>query len=371
MKSKPLIACSLVGKHRLKRIAIALSVLVSIVAGGCANQPVDGAPQQVLIPLVYVTDRSLNDGARPGRYYGGGRGAPQAGIATVAVSTHGAEPNPFADWRRWEPRLDGSRRRNEFVSVSASGTPPIQTVTDFAVTVGTGTAIVYVHGFRRRFDTASVNFAELLYQVSPDAVPILYSWPSTGGLLNYRDDVENLQWSNGTLQSLLVQLLADPKIETIHVVAHSLGAFALLEAVAAVADNSTEELSPGLGQIILVSPDVARERFESKYLPIIRENDLQVTIYAAENDVPLRTSRRVNKGERVGDAKKQVPVFAGIETVLVSDVVSIMNSHDSHLEVAQVQIDIAYLLNDGLPADSRPTLQRTDSDYWRIKPDLP
>lgn len=353
-------------------VATVLPLLIGLlVLGGCAAVPADGIPGQVLVPIVYVTDRNLNEDTRPARYYGGQRGEPQAGTVSVAVSTLGNDTSEFADWRRWEPRREGARNRDELVSITPAGGADLAgVISDYAAASGDNTALVYIHGFRRRFEKTAVNFASLVYNISPDALPVLYSWPSTGNLLEYKQDVENLEWSIDTLESLLTQLLELSEIETVHVVAHSLGTFALLEAITAVLQHPSEKLTSKLGQLVLVSPDIARERFESAYLPLIREKELRVTIYAAENDVPLRTSRRVNKTERLGDAKGRVPLYPGTETVLVSEVVSILNSHDAHLEVTEVQADLAYVVNEGLPADSRPTLERvdtTDGTYWRIK----
>ncbi|MDJ0905425.1 MAG: alpha/beta hydrolase [Woeseiaceae bacterium] len=358
------------------RVATTLSLLLCILAaGGCATQSAEDMPRQVLVPLVYVTDRSLDDDSRPKRYYGGDRGELQTGMATIAIATRRDHATPFADWQRWKPRLDGSRKRDELLSVMpARGTDLDRIVAEYASLSGTRSALLYVHGFRRRFDTSAVNLAKLVYQVSPDAVPILYSWPSTGNVFKYKGDVRNLEWSGGTLESLLAQLMDAPEIETIHVIAHSLGSFALLEAIASIAERAPEAVRTSFGQVLLVSPDIARPRFEQVYLPVIRASGLNVTIYAAENDVPLQTSRRVNKAERVGDAKRQVPLYPGTETVLVSDVVSILNSHDAHLRVVEVQTDIGYLIRDGLAADRRPTLERIEADggvYWRVKSGQP
>lgn len=356
----------------MNRAATRLTLcLLALAAGGCASTAVDEPPRQVLVPVVYVTDRDQNEGAKPSRYYGGDRGVPEIGTATIAVSTRTGDASPFADWRRWQARDDGQRKRSGIVTVTPARDTRLDAVIQgFRGTRATDTAIIYVHGFRRDFEAAALNFAELLYQTSPDALPILYSWPSTGNVFRYRDDVANLEWSNGTLQSVLEQMLEHSAIGTIHIVAHSLGSLAMLEAVAQVTSDGSPAVAAKFGQILLVSPDVGRERFEREYLPMIRRNDLRITIYAAENDVPLRTSRHVNKAERVGDARTSVPVYAGTETILVSDVVSILNSHDAHVEVAEVQADIAYLLNKELPADSRPTLERVDSDdgvFWRIR----
>ena len=98
-----------------------LLALCAITAAGCATRPVDDIPLQVMVPLVYVTDRILDGDTRPARYYGGGRGQPQAGTASVAVSTLGSGTSAFADWRRWEPRLEGARNEDELVSIKPAG----------------------------------------------------------------------------------------------------------------------------------------------------------------------------------------------------------------------------------------------------------
>ena len=122
------------------------------------------------------------------------------------------------------------------------------------------------------------------------------------------------------------------------------------------------------GEIVLMSPDVEIGVFESKYVPMLRAIDSRVTLYASEDDIPLRASNLVNRGERVGDASKGIFIDDTIETIVVSDVDGWFEGHVSHLDVVEVQTDLALVINENRHPEDRPglaTVNSTDGRYWR------
>ncbi len=155
-----------------------------------------------------------------------------------------------------------------------------------------------------------------------------------------------------------------------HVIAHSLGGRGLLEALDDLARDRSARTDK-LGEVILASPDVDSDLFRRDYLPVLRRLDVRVTLYATDSDVPLQASHRMNRVNRLGDAKSEIFIADGVETVVFSDVVTFLNSHDAVVEIGDVQADLHYLIAEGLGADARPTLEPVDTDqgrYWRAQP---
>jgi esterase/lipase superfamily enzyme len=338
---------------------------------GCVTLAPPGAPMQVLVPVLYATDRNVDEAGDPGSLYGGHRGPVSMGIATVALSTRKEGESPFADWSRWEPYTGVAENRNELLGVAPLDTASFDELVDIKTAATPGRSVLlYVHGFRRDFDAVATNMAILAYETDLDSVPMIFSWPSSGSVFGYAGDVTNLQWSGAHLREVVKRLLARDSIETVHLAAHSLGSQGLLEAIVDLSRDDNARLDK-LGEVVLASPDVDSELFRRDYLPTLSSLGLHVTVYATDNDVPLQTSLRVNRYKRLGDARAEIFIADGVETIVFSDVVTFMNSHDAFLEIGDLQADLHYLLNDGMTAAERPTLEAVATDrgtYWRAQP---
>jgi esterase/lipase superfamily enzyme len=229
---------------------------------------------------------------------------------------------------------------------------------------------LYVHGFRRDFDIVAVETAAIAYETDFDGTVMFFSWPSSNSVFSYVSDTTNMRWAAADLRDTLRDLLDHAAVSAVHVIAHSLGANGLLEALDDLSRDETTRKDK-LGEIVLSSADVDSDLFRRDYLPVLRELGVRVTLYATDSDVPLQTSHRVNRVERLGDAKSGIFIADGVETIVYSDVVTILNSHDAHVEIGDVQADLHYLIAEGLGASERPTLEPVDTDlgrYWRAQP---
>jgi esterase/lipase superfamily enzyme len=199
---------------------------------------------------------------------------------------------------------------------------------------------------------------------------MFFSWPSANSVFSYVGDITNMRWAAADLRDTLKHLLSEERVAKVHLIAHSLGGSGLLEALDdLVQDDSVR--TDKLGEIILTSPDVDSDLFRRDYLPVLRRLGVRVTLYATDSDVPLQASHRVNGVNRLGDAKSEIFIADGVETVVFSDVVTLFNSHDAHVEIGDVQADLHYLIAKGLGADQRPTLDAVESAegrYWRARP---
>ena len=343
---------------------ILLLILIALAAlSGCATSLPDDAPAQVLVPVMYATNRSADSPGDSPHNFGGGRGDISFGSAVVALSPHKQGDSPYADWTRWQPRIDASGRNNELLSVTELDRLTFDSKLS-------GTVFLYIHGFRRDFDIAALDLAAVAYEADLHSVPVFFSWPSGNSVLGYAGDTTNMRWATNDLRDTIKHLLNLPSVDTVHIGAHSLGNSGLLEALERLSSDEQVNIDK-LGEIILASPDVDTGIFRRDYLPMLRRIGARVTLYATENDVPLQTSQRVNRNERLGDASSEIFVEDGIETIVFSDVVTFMNSHDAIVEIGNVQADLHYLLERRMGASERPNLEAIDTErgrYWRASP---
>lgn len=346
-------------------------LLVAAVVAGCATQaPVDG-PAQILMPVFYATNRSPlpGDGDDPG-FYSADRADLGFGKTLVALSTLKEGESPFVDWTRWEARSGEPRNRNELLTVDRLDTDTFGATLDAAsAAAGDRSVLLFVHGFRRSFDIVATEVATVALETNLQGIPMFFSWPSANSSLGYVADVNSMRWAAADLRDTLKFLLARESIETVHVIAHSLGNDGLLNALEDLSRDDAARIDK-LGEIVLASPDVDAGLFRRDYLPALQELGARVTLYATDNDVPLQASERVNRYRRLGDAKAEIFIGDGVETVVYSDVVTFMNSHDAVVEIGDVQADLHYLLVEGRGANERPTLTSVDTEkgrYWRSR----
>ena len=345
-------------RHRTSFFLLCLTVLA-----GCVTTLPGDAPKQVLIPLLYATDRGIDPLGDTSSIYGVDRGDLSFGMATIALSPRKEGESPFADWSRWQPRSDASYNRNELLTVSPLDHASFDTRLGRSV-------ILYVHGARRDFDLAAMDLALVVYEADLQSVPVFFSWPSGMSVLGYAGDATNMRWATNDLRDTLKHLLNQPSVDTVHIAAHSIGNSGLLDALERLSRDDEARIDK-IGEVILASPDVDTGLFRREYLPMLRRICSRITLYATENDVPLQASQKVNRNYRLGDASSEIFIEDGIETIVFSDVVTFMNSHDAIIEIGNLQADLHYLLEDRLGAGERPNLEAVDAEqgrYWRAQP---
>jgi esterase/lipase superfamily enzyme len=179
-------------------------------------------------------------------------------------------------------------------------------------------ALVFVHGFNNKFDESAFRLAQMVWDTNFTGVPVLFSWPSRGGILNYGYDTASATFSRRGFLELLQTLQADTQLKAIHVVAHSMGNQIVVEALANMAAGT---LSRPLAEVILAAPDVDRDVF-TDLAGRIRKVARGVTLYASSADKALVASRTLAGGvPRAGDvpAPPQEPVILPeLDTIDVS-----------------------------------------------------
>jgi esterase/lipase superfamily enzyme len=179
------------------------------------------------------------------------------------------------------------------------------------------TAIVFVHGFNTTFNQAVVRFAQIVWDMQFKGTPVLYSWPSRGGLLRYLYDRDSAITSRPRFLELLQVLGDQGAIKTMHILAHSMGNMIVLDAL----NQAAQQLSKrGLAELIFAAPDISVDAFRD-WIANIRPIARGLTLYASSQDKALLASRKASAGPRAGDIFEHEPiVLPGLDSIDVSNI---------------------------------------------------
>ncbi len=160
-------------------------------------------------------------------------------------------------------------------------------------------ALVFVHGFNTRFESALFSFAQIFHDSGAVAAPVLFTWPSRGSVLNYIYDRESAAFSRDALEKLLHRLALDRNIDEVQLLAHSMGAWLAMESLRQMAIRDGR-VSAKIGSVILASPDLDVDVFRSQ-LKSLGPQRPDFTVFLSREDRALQLSRGLGGNvERLG-----------------------------------------------------------------------
>lgn len=148
--------------------------------------------------------------------------------------------------------------------------------------------IVFVHGYNTNFADAAYRFAQIIHDSGFKGVPVLFTWPSRGQLLQYPYDRESAFYSRDFLELNLRAIARDLGTTRIDVLAHSMGTFLTLEALRQASIRGDGSFGGKLRDVILAAPDVDLDVFKMQ----MREIRRPVTVFVSADDRALDFSRR-------------------------------------------------------------------------------
>ncbi len=230
--------------------------------------------------------------------------------------------------------------------------------------------LIFIHGYKRTFEDVISNAAHLRHELDFPGPVIAFSWPSTDTVSGYLVDMENLDWSEPELRRL-IELVSDSfPGARIHIMAHSLGNRALIHSLFQIVRTKPDLNDCSLGEIIFMAPDYDRASFKTNVADMLESIPARKTLYVSSEDIPLMTSTRLFQYPRLGDSSEGIPVVEGVETVDVSDAITIMDGHGYYEADPSTIEDLYHLLREGLGAEERPRLIKVETDegpYWRLE----
>lgn len=228
---------------------------------------------------------------------------------------------------------------------------------------------VFVHGFNVSFENALRRAAQIAYDLNFDGVPVLFSWPSRGGLWNYFPDRDNAVTAANHLKVVLEKVVEQTGATKIHLIAHSMGNVVLLDALEKIKLSQVNASNLKFAEIILHSPDVSKNRF-SQQMAAIKGMGSAATLYASQSDRALNLSSWI-WGERAGAAPS---VVEGVETIDATAAGSsfLGLNHDLYVTNPAIFNDMRLVLELGKhPPDQRSPafepINTPQGTYWHYR----
>jgi esterase/lipase superfamily enzyme len=182
--------------------------------------------------------------------------------------------------------------------------------------------LVFIHGFNVSFNGALEAGARLARDVRIRAAAmdpgrpvnvVVFSWPSDGAavpLMSYYSDREDARASGPALaraflklRDFLLKIQVEDRCErSIHLLAHSMGAYVLRQGLQATIAKAPDSLTRAFDQILLAAPDEDDDTFEREdKLKLLPRIGRQVTVYFNPADRALTISDKTKANpDRLG-----------------------------------------------------------------------
>jgi esterase/lipase superfamily enzyme len=178
-------------------------------------------------------------------------------------------------------------------------------------------ALVFVHGFNNTFRDAIYRAGQVVWDLQYRGVPVLFSWPSRGALLDYIYVRDSALGARGAFIETL-QNIRLGGANRIDILAHSMGNLVVLEALAG--HHHTDD-PLGIAEILMAAPDLDKDHYKS-IANKVRAASSGMTLYASSADRALAASKRVaGNVSRAGDVPEVGPVLVdGVDTIDVTAV---------------------------------------------------
>jgi esterase/lipase superfamily enzyme len=224
--------------------------------------------------------------------------------------------------------------------------------------------LLYVHGYNVAFDDAAMRAAQIHHDLQFAGTTMFYSWPSRASVQHYFSDRNEIRFSHTLIKEFLRGVLDNVPVDRFHIVAHSMGADALCQALL--------ELDPDgeiFDQIILAAPDIDADVFKQQILPRLQQYGHRTTLYCSKNDWALHASKHFNDSLRAGDSSMGPLVMAGLDTVDASEMDTELLGHSYYGNCLRLLDDLRLLIEHNRPPAERelePLFEVPDIPYWKF-----
>jgi esterase/lipase superfamily enzyme len=280
-------------RGRLARIQCVIGL--AALAAGCSSRPYgtlivgSTAPDANQVDLLVATTRAPVV-EPPGVMFGGsrGRGLDFADIV-VSIPPDGARQPGDVQLASPPP----GNPEHDFVILSADRMDLAQAKSNFDARIRRTPGrrvLIFVHGFNTRFEEAVYRFAQIVHDARVNVAPVLFTWPSGGSVTDYVYDRDSAVYSRDALETVLQALVKDSSVDSISILAHSLGNYIAVEALRQMSIRD-RGLSPKIRDVMMASPDIDVDVFRRQIAEIdAGPRPAQFTLFVSRDDRALGLS---------------------------------------------------------------------------------
>lgn len=271
-------------------------------------------------------------------------------------------------WKRWITLTDDRLKLDQLVEIGQAAF--WAGISDQLANARPGKrdAVAFIHGYNVSFQSAAIRAAQLGTDLSIEGAMAFYSWPSRATLEGYPADESTIQASAKYITQFLVDVVDQSGAEQVHVIAHSMGNRAIVEAVRDIVSAARSRTGVLFSQFILAAPDVDAEYFK-QFATAYSQAAKRTTMYVSDRDHAVRASRFLHGGvPRVGLAPP-FQIINGIDTVNAGKVVDSLLGHGYVAESWQLLVDMHQIIHQNAAPADRFSVKRADDpagEYWEL-----
>lgn len=348
---------------------LAFETTLGRTSSGTIQSSYQQVPLDTLVPVFFATDRGIVDGSEPPKICfknGRGAGALSYGVAEVSIPP-GHKMGRLERPAIWKFQFTEDIKKH--VVVTSCEVKDIaswkSTATDRINKSSSSAALVYIHGYNTSFDEAIRHAAQIGFDLQFDGLITAYSWSSEARLDGYFADEENIKLTVPLLMHFLQMLRVELGVDTIHVIAHSMGNRALVEVLSTTP-------GPLLKEVVMAAPDIDADVFKAA-VSGLGGKALRYTLYGSKNDTALAASKKLHKGyPRAGDGGDSILVVNGVETVDASAVGDDLLGlgHAYFASKRTLLSDLSYIIRKSSPPGDRHGLDPAMKEmikYWLFR----
>jgi len=327
------------------------------------------------VRVFYGTNRARTGESKAAQFYGTKRGDLELGYLDVSIpKTHKyGELEASSRWSIFSIGLGTDALKNKYVlllHVEPLNEQSFHSQLRAHVQNSPSNDIfLFVHGYNSSFSNSARRTAQLAYDLDFDGTPMMYSWPSQNSASSYTVDEAAVRVSGRKMARFLTAIVAQANADRIHIIAHSMGNRAVIEALETfIASRDPAEPAKAFDQIVFTAPDVDRDYFVD-VIDDIKKIANRVTLYASENDFALKTSAAMHGAPRAGMAGESIIIVDGLDTIDFSAVDADVLGHAYFATNAGAIYDLFRLLWKGDPPEQRCGVKSSSENadsFWRF-----
>lgn len=239
-------------------LILCLSVLVACTPRGAIRLD-PAAAETGQVQRVFVGTSRAPDAA-------GGFGSGRSETVRYARYDVSVPPDRELGEISWPPRHGSADPSRDFLTVDARlypSTPDFRADLRRQIARGGGEVEIFVHGFNNNFAEGLYRVAQFSHDLKLPGTVVHYAWPSAAEPLGYAFDRDSALFARDGLEQLMGEVSA-AGARRIILVAHSMGAGLLMEALRQTAVRGDRRTLDRIGGVMLISPDIDVDLFRQQ-----------------------------------------------------------------------------------------------------------